>query len=150
MRRFRLRIGGNIQPEIIDNHKTSLYQTTPKHTGKKQQTKNCVHEYLLNSLLLQSQDWIPNVWSYRSLFDAWSGHAVGRKCYQLRSSYNREFRRSRGWSQVLSALSNSQLSSKRFPSVLWIQESILWQIFRFWRHFIFCSKCCTKILTQKI
>lgn len=56
MRRFRLRIGGNIQPEIIDNHKTSLYQTTPKHTGKKQQTKNCVHEYLLNSLLLQSQD----------------------------------------------------------------------------------------------
>ena len=39
MRRFRLHIGGNIQPEIIDNLKTSLYQTTPKHTGKNNKQK---------------------------------------------------------------------------------------------------------------
>ena len=39
MRRFRLHIGGNIQPEIIDNLKTSLYQATPKHTGKNNKQK---------------------------------------------------------------------------------------------------------------
>ena len=39
MRRCRLNIGDKVQAEIIDNLKPSLYQTTPKHTEKKNKLK---------------------------------------------------------------------------------------------------------------
>ena len=53
-------------------------------------------------------------------------------------------------SHLFSWLRNSRLLIMQFPSVIWKQQSIVWQNFRFWRHFLFFSKCCTKILTQKL
>ena len=98
MRRCRLDIGGKIQAGIIDNLKPLLYQIPRKIQEKTTNKNNCIHEYLINSLLLQAQDWLPGVWSYRSLLDNlsdWSGHAVGTQCPRLTSNYKQRLGRSR-------------------------------------------------------
>ena len=46
-----INIGGKIQAGNIQE------KTTNKN--------NCIHKYLIKSLLLQAQDWLPGVWSYR-------------------------------------------------------------------------------------
>ena len=80
MQRCRLDIGGKIQAEIIDNLKPlSVYQIPRNIQEKTTNKNNCIQEYLINSLLLQAQDWLPGAWSYRSLLDDlsdWPGHAV--------------------------------------------------------------------------
>ena len=61
MRRCRLDIGGKIQAGIIDNLKPLLYQIPRKIQEKTTNKNNCIHEYLLNSLLLQAQGLLPGV-----------------------------------------------------------------------------------------
>ena len=98
MRRCRLDIGGKIQAGIIDNLKPLLYQIPRKIQEKTTNKNNCIHEYLIDSLLLQAQDWLPGVWSYRSLLDNlsdWSGHAVGTQCPRLTSNDKQRIGRSR-------------------------------------------------------
>ena len=92
MRRCRLDIGGKIQVGIIDNLKPLLYQIPRKIREKTTNKNNCIHEYLINSLLLQAQDLLPGVWSYRSLLDnlsdlatRWEHNARG-----LRQTISRE------------------------------------------------------------
>ena len=89
MRRCRLDIGGKIQAGIIDNLKSSLYQIPREKTTNK---NNYIHKYLISSPLLQAQDWLPGVWSYRSLLDnlsdlatRWEHNARG-----LRQTISRE------------------------------------------------------------
>ena len=97
MRRCRLDVGGKIQAGIIDNLKPSLYQIPRNMQEKTTNKNNCIHEYLINSLLLQAQDLSPDIWSYRSLLNDWSkwfGHAVGTQCPQLTSTDKQRIRRS--------------------------------------------------------
>ena len=56
MRRFRLHRGGKIQAGIIDNLKPSLYQIPRNIQEKTTNKNNCIHKYLIKSLLLQAQD----------------------------------------------------------------------------------------------
>ena len=144
MRRCRLDVGKKIQAGIIDNLKPSLYQIPRNMQEKTTNKNNCIHEYLINSLLLQAQDWSPDVWSYRSLLNDWSkwfGHAVGTQCPQLTSTDKQRIRRScdhlryfRDW-----AVPGCQLSG--FLVYCRHNNPLFDNFFRFWRHFLFCSKC---------
>ena len=97
-----INIGGKIQAGNIQE------KTTNKN--------NCIHKYLIKSLLLQAQDWLPGVWSYRCLLNDWSAHAVRTKCSRLTSNSTVTWP-----SQVFSGMSSFRLSIKRFLSVLWTQ-----------------------------